>query len=410
MMPLLLLSVFLTIAFNHSLYHHGRVQTTAIIPRLPLRTTTRSTTLTGSDWFEMDGCLVLFPATKRVPKAIIHFIGGFLAGSSVQIGYASLLGRLCDNEYLVIATPIPALDRDHSRVSKDVTRLFIQCYNNSMRPLFGPLIEDIPVVGLSHSLGGKLTVLVNSNLETRKSLPKRAANVFLAFNNYDLQQSLEAAIKASKVSSEVGRIVQKMQSGNIPQLLQSLAQAASVAGSTSSAGQDFLNAFDRLGGAPAKDSKIGGAAQDFGTFIRGAIQDMPRNMSSLEFEPSSNDTWALLLRGYNVQSNYLFKFRDDDIDQSPEAAVWLRRRGCDVRVVSVPGNHITPNSILPSLLTATNRYQPSPPRDQEFLDQLLACLNRISFEASDAITERNNEKYYLRDRSSSNQSGDGNNR
>jgi hypothetical protein len=132
---------------------------------------------------------------------------------------------------------------------------------------------------------------------------------------------------------------------------------------------------------------------------------MPRNMSSLEFEPSSNDTWNLLLRGYNVQSNYLFKFRDDDIDQSPEAAVWLRRRGCDVRVVSVPGNHVTPNSILPSLL-ATNRYQTTPPQDQEFVDQLLACLNRISFEASDAITERNNEKYYLRGRSSSNQSGD----
>jgi len=405
MLQLLLLSVFLTIAFNHSLYRHGRVQTAAVIPRFSLRASTRSTLLTGSDWFEMDGCLVLFPATKRVPKAIIHFIGGFLAGSSVQIGYASLLGRLCDDEYLVIATPIPALDRDHSRVSTDVTRLFIQCYNNSMRPLFGPLIEDIPVVGLSHSLGGKLTVLVNSNLEMRKLLPKRVANVFLAFNNYDLQQSLQAAIQASKVSSEVGRLVQKMQSGNIPQLLQSIAQAASAAGSTSSAGQDFLNAFDRLGGVSTKDSKIGSAAQDFGSFIRGAIQDMPRNMSSLEFEPSSNDTWNLLLRGYNVQSNYLFKFRDDDIDQSPEAAVWLRRRGCDVRVVSVPGNHVTPNSILPSLL-ATNRYQTSPPQDQEFVDQLLACLNRISFEASDAITERNNEKYYLRGRSSSNQSGD----
>jgi len=246
-------------------------------------------------------------------------------------------------------------------------------------------------------LGGKLTVLVNSNLETRKLLPKRVANIFLAFNNYDLQQSLQAAIEASKVTSEVGRIVQKMQSGNIPQLLQSIAQAASTVGSTSSAGQDFLDAFDLLG-TSSKESTIGSAAQNFGAFIRGAIQDMPRNMSSLEFTPSSNDTWNMLLRGYNVQSNYLFKFRDDDIVQSPEAALWLRRRGCDVRVVSVPGSHISPNSILPSQLAS--RSQSS--QDQEFIEQLVACLNRISFEASDAITERNNEKYYLRDRSSSN--------
>jgi hypothetical protein len=84
----------------------------------------------------MDGCQVLFP-NERVPKSIVHFIGGFIAGSAVRASYESLLEAIAASKslvqsiilshtfhlsyalfvggHVVVATELPPFERDHAK-------------------------------------------------------------------------------------------------------------------------------------------------------------------------------------------------------------------------------------------------------------------------------------------------------
>jgi len=64
------------------------------------------------EWYDLKGCQVLLP-NEKVPRAIIHFVGGFVAGAAAPIAYASLLAALADEGYMVVNTPIPAFDLKH---------------------------------------------------------------------------------------------------------------------------------------------------------------------------------------------------------------------------------------------------------------------------------------------------------
>jgi hypothetical protein len=55
------------------------------------------------DWYDMEECQVLFPVNGRIPRSIIHFIGGFLAGSVVKASYQSLLEGLALQGHLIVA-------------------------------------------------------------------------------------------------------------------------------------------------------------------------------------------------------------------------------------------------------------------------------------------------------------------
>ena len=52
------------------------------------------------EWYEMDGCQVLFP-NERVPKSIVHFVGGFIAGSAVRTSYESLLEAIAASKFFL---------------------------------------------------------------------------------------------------------------------------------------------------------------------------------------------------------------------------------------------------------------------------------------------------------------------
>ena len=62
------------------------------------------------EWYEMSGCTVVLPMNTRVPSSIVHFIGGFLAGSAVKASYQSLLEELTTKGHLVVATPLPPFE------------------------------------------------------------------------------------------------------------------------------------------------------------------------------------------------------------------------------------------------------------------------------------------------------------
>lgn len=115
----------------------------------------------------------------------------------MNLAYSSMLLNLAKNGHLVVITPIPALTLDHDSSSQEISKLFTNCYKKNIIPLLlgssgssssiDRAIRSIPIIGLSHSLGSKLTALMCSRKEDRKIMPYRTANVFLAFNNYGTQ-------------------------------------------------------------------------------------------------------------------------------------------------------------------------------------------------------------------------------
>ena len=51
----------------------------------------------------------------------------------------------------------------------------------------------------------------------------------------------------------------------------------------------------------------------------------PIGSSVFEFTPTPQQTWEQIFQGYNIQKNVLFKFKNDDIDQSKEFDNILRK-------------------------------------------------------------------------------------
>ena len=111
----------------------------------------------------------------------------------VSIAYSSMLLNIAKSGHLVVVTPFQPLTMDHDTTSQDISKLFTNCYKNNIVPLLSgssnsssvrDAVRSIPIIGLSHSLGSKLTALMCSRKEDRKALPYRVANIFLAFNNY----------------------------------------------------------------------------------------------------------------------------------------------------------------------------------------------------------------------------------
>ena len=299
----------------------------------------------------MGDCLVLLPTEQRVPKSIVHFVGGFLAGSSaVTVAYSGILTSLAESGHLIVATPIPPFSVNHGEVAKQVTFQFASCFNNDVRKLIGKSIDDVPVVGLSHSLGGKLTVLVNSRKEDRKAQPPRAGNVYMSFNNYGVKDTSDLATQqARRVSPEVDTIIDAASRPEVKQVLDAVRDNSFfndvIRRASSALGDDprttLGGAIGALGDQLGVD--IAKRVDDFSRDLKGQIDAQMGNIpTDIEFDPSPAETWTLLQSGYNVQRNVVIQFQNDEIDQSNDLATNLRKRGCDVVMKTLAGNHLTP--------------------------------------------------------------------
>lgn len=360
----------------------------------------------------MGDCLVLLPTEQRVPKSIIHFVGGFLAGTSaVTVAYSGILTSLADSGHLIVATPIPPFSVNHGEVAKQVTYQFASCFNNDIRKLIGNSVDDVPVIGLSHSLGGKLTALVNSRKEDRKSQPSRAGNVFMSFNNYGVKDTSElAARQARRVSPQVDTIIDAASQPEVKRLV----NVFNTAKDDRFFGDVFQRATSALGDQLGVD--IAKRVDDFSRDLKeqiGAQMDSMGGMggmgggipTDIEFDPSPEETWALLMKGYNVQRNVVIQFKNDDIDQSNELAVSLRKRGCDVVMKTLAGNHLTP--LTPNTLKRTIKDAARGVEDDElmggvdgadaavFLRDLVGTVNAIADEGWEEKDRRRRERLVL---------------
>lgn len=148
------------------------------------------------DWINLPGARVLLPnpASFNTPKSIIHFTGGFLVGAAPVLAYNDLLESLASKGHIIIATPIPLISLNHQATATSCLNSFesalksIESSSHSVKAS----IASVPIIGLSHSLGGKLTALMSLS-STKSSRCTRLGNVFMSFNNFGYQQSSSTA-------------------------------------------------------------------------------------------------------------------------------------------------------------------------------------------------------------------------
>lgn len=124
-------------------------------------------------WEYVHGNWVLRPPSLEAPRAVLHFLGGALVGASPHITYRYMLERLAEKGFLVIATPFQ-LSFDHLQSCDEV----ITCFEK-MAPSIARQYGAIPVVGVGHSCGALLQLLITSLFPDTP----RAANALISFNN-----------------------------------------------------------------------------------------------------------------------------------------------------------------------------------------------------------------------------------
>ena len=364
---------------NKLLFNLQRLPVQLQFPLSVLHSTT-SPFVMSNDFYSIDDCIVMFPK-EQVPKSVIHFIGGFVAGSIVNVAYSSLLSNLAANGHLIIATPIPAISLNHGEVASASSKSFTNCYYNQICPIIGPAAKSVPVIGLSHSLGGKLNVLLNSSKEDRKKIPARAANVFLAFNNAGVQDNVEImSSQAAKISPEMAKAVEVLKSPDIQRIYKNIySTAVSKVREVTQTADAWTEAADLFGDRMEKLGKI--VSQQVSQQVSGL------NLENVDFVPNSDETWNLLLQGYNVHRNHLVCFKEDTIDQSAELSTFLRRRGCDVKIHNLIGNHLTPNSVDVGSAGAES--------GKIFVKELNKLLNSIASASMNNFFERQSEQFRL---------------
>jgi hypothetical protein len=125
-------------------------------------------------WLEVEGNWVLTPPKV---KAVIHFLGGAFLATSPHLTYRRLLESLAEAGFVIVATPF-LNTFDHRQIALDVYGAFRRAESK----LF---LDYFPKIGLGHSMGCKIHLLMDSWFDLQRS-----GNIFMAYNNYSAYRSI----------------------------------------------------------------------------------------------------------------------------------------------------------------------------------------------------------------------------
>jgi hypothetical protein len=120
------------------------------------------------------------PLDRGAPRALLHFLGGAIVGSSPHVSYRYMLERLAAQGYVVVATPY-SLSFDYLATCDAILDRFEQ-----VAPLLARTYGALPVVGVGHSCGALLQVLITTLFPDTP----RAANALLSFNNKPVTEAI----------------------------------------------------------------------------------------------------------------------------------------------------------------------------------------------------------------------------
>jgi hypothetical protein len=309
------------------------------------------------EWMRLAGCDVCLPKERKKPvnggprfTGLVHFIGGAFVGTLPKQSYGVLIESLVEKGRIVIvATPCSGLaGMDHYKAAYEAAFKF-QTACSVLRSDLGSDVfdaDELPTIGVAHSLGCKVQILMNSIDDTRAAAGReRAANVHLAFNNFAASESVPILKDLSKLQQNIA---------------QGIASAAPVLDQISTVASELKNtaAFKDVLGTPGANQAFS-FLEDLNRIGKTAASNFGGEVLE-EFSPSPADTMRLLSQDYSVSRNLVIKFLDDSIDQSIPLCEQLRDKftgpngsGGRLDLKRVAGSHVCPclTLSLPRLLS-----------------------------------------------------------
>ena len=274
----------------------------------------------------LNGCYIYRPTTTP-PRACAFFLGGAFVGAAPQLAYGALCQRLADSGYVVLAAPFK-LQFDYLELCDTVL--------STAEPAHAALVEEygeLPLVGVGHSCGALLHVLLSSAFRGTGGLAdiERVANVLISFNNKPAQSAIPFFGElVAPATSSILRLE------NDP-LLQPWRQAVA-------------ESQKRLDNLVSSASSSGGAAA---AAIEEARQVLPvleqiepilREIDGgkIEFSPTPEEARRSAAKLYDAKRTLVLRFLDDSLDESPPLPAVLQRATGDVTLQSLQGTHLTP--------------------------------------------------------------------
>lgn len=132
-------------------------------------------------WEEVHGNYILPPPIDQgAPRALLHFLGGAIVGAVPHLSYRYMLERLAEKGFLVVATPYN-LSFDHLETCDAIIQRF-----ERIAPMLAQQYGAVPVVGVGHSCGALLHLLITSLFPDTP----RAANALMSFNNKPVKEAV----------------------------------------------------------------------------------------------------------------------------------------------------------------------------------------------------------------------------
>ena len=162
-----------------------------------------------ADSTSKDKVYLLEPPYGSIPSCIILFVGGAGLGTYPQIAYNELLLRLSNRlNAAVLAVPY-SIALDHFALAKETGERALQAVTYCQDKFQYP--EGLPVYSLSHSLGGKLSIIHYCAMK-----PEYSGMGMVAFNNFGFGETVRMAREfAQQLQGNIGGVSMPPQSDAI---------------------------------------------------------------------------------------------------------------------------------------------------------------------------------------------------
>ena len=285
---------------------------------------------------------------SELPKSIIHFVGGTVFGSYPQKFYSDLLMPIAEQtSSVVIATNIPVtLNRNplnHLALSKRIVSSFREAFFDILCDEYGgaDALKNVPIVGIGHSLGARLQVVINTNERLYSYALPRAGNVLIGFNNYGAVQSVPGVRTLRKGAADREKYVNDMNRRKYN-------------------GERYDDEFDfDDDDYDDDDDAYLDEVKDFfglvGQSMKSALTPSDLREGNLEFKPTPDDVWSDVssgVYGNRIERNLVVQFDRDRICQGARLSRCLgealrendANNKKDVKYARLPGVHLTPAS------------------------------------------------------------------
>lgn len=361
-------------------------------------------------WEEAEGNFILRPSIEDgPPRALVHFLGGAFVGAAPHVTYRYMLEKLAERGYLIVATPHD-LSFDHLQTCDLIISRF-----ERIAPTLARTYGALPVVGIGHSLGALLHLLITSLFPDTP----RAANALLSFNNKPVgdavpffeeffaplctvvaqkngtipsgTEAINLGLKLAKTATE-GRLPSDELVGEVLSFLQPRGLMDGKPPPKINIPAEARQAFEAVSGPTTATLKTAGLLPLMTNSVE-MMEQIPLLIEEVaagarDFVPPPESVRAAVRKAYRARRTLIIEFSDDSIDESEEIENLLKEAeriirmkrpmvNIDLRRRKLEGNHATP--LLAPPLDLANRAEDVLGED--------AAKNRLFYEQADRTVE-----------------------